>query len=85
MASELWWASIGGSDCEPIRLIRDRKGLPKEWFSIGCGDPHSLEGVVLIEIIPPHTIPLTHAQQKKQERAWKREQARMPAAYRRFD
>lgn len=79
--SVLWWASVGGAKCEPIRV----KG--NEWFSIGCGDPHPMtDAVELVEPIAIDDIPLTKKEEKAQERAWRRDQAKLAAChYRRFD
>jgi hypothetical protein len=88
MKSELWWASIGGNKCEPIRVMRDEAGHPKEWFSIGCADPHPIsDGMQLVEQITSDDIPLTPKEQEKQRKQWERDhKQRHPlAGYRRFD
>lgn len=89
MPSELWWASVGGNTCEPIRVIKDRNGKPKEWFSIGCADPHPIadEGFQLVAQI---TVPLTPEQAERKHAEW---EAKVEAdrkrgiihGYRRFD
>lgn len=44
--SVLWWASIGGAKTEPIRVVEENGR--KLFYSIGCNDPHEMEGVELI-------------------------------------
>lgn len=91
MKTELWWASIGGNTCEPIRVVlEDNDGPPRGWFSIGCADEHTgLEGVELVTQIRDDDIPPTPAEKAAQEAAWQRAQeaarASRPRGYRRFD
>jgi hypothetical protein len=89
MKFELWWASIGGNKCEPVRLMRDKTGKPKEWFSIGCADPHAVDdGMSLVQQIQDEQIPMTPKDAERQRRKWERERARMgvnATGYRLFD
>jgi hypothetical protein len=86
MKTELWWASIGGHKCEPIRvMVRDEDG-PVHWFSIGCADPHPIgPGMVLVEIIEDFEIPPRPQDAAKQRKQWEREHRQPGAGYRRFD
>lgn len=83
MKTELWWASIGGNPCEPVRVVRGENG--DTWFSIGCADPHPLsDAVALVEEIEP--APPTPKEQKRLERAWATQaKAERSGGYRRFD
>lgn len=70
--STLWWASVGGGKTEPIRVV-DEDGK-KVFYSIGCDDPHDMDGGVelLSEI---GLMPLSKRSQAAQEAAntrWER-------------
>ena len=84
--SKLYWASIGGNSCEPIRVMFDAVNQPREWYSIGCQDVHPITDTIeLVEEITD--IPLSKKEAKEQERKWLKEQANYvrPAGYRKFD
>lgn len=85
MATELWWASIGGNTCEPIRVMR----VTKEWFSIGCNDSHPLteEGVQLVaRMDAPDTPKRAEKKRLEWEAKVKRDRKRgIIHGYRRFE
>lgn len=86
MKSELWWASIGGNKCEPIRIIRKNKN-DFEWYSIGCSDAHPcIDGILLIEQILNDDILHTPKEAKAAERKYNKQLKEMAKfSYRRFD
>jgi hypothetical protein len=88
--SKLYWASIGGGKTEPVRVAEENG--KRVFYSIGCTDPHDMEGVELIEEID--AMPLSKRSQAAQDAAnvrWERQRAaeRMAsgrnASYRRWD
>lgn len=86
MKTKLWWASIGGGKTEPIRVTEvDGKQV---FYSIGCTDPHDMEGVELIEEVD--AMPLSRRSQVAKDAAnirWDRyrESVGRNLSYRRFD
>lgn len=83
MKSKLYWASIGGNSCEPIRVIGN------EWYSIGCQDAHPVtDSIDLVkEIID---IPLSKKEVEIQQAKWDKESKNKsiftrPLGYRKFD
>lgn len=82
--TQLWWASVGGGSCEPIR-VRIEGGAPAGFWSIGCTDEHSLDGVELVKQIEPTDLPLNARQAKALEAKWTRSHAREAwKGYRKF-
>lgn len=86
MKGHLWWASVGGNKTEPVRVVT--QGERKVFYSIGCGDPHELEGVELLEKITD--APLSRRSLAASEAANARwsayyEKNRRYLGYRRFD
>ena len=82
--SELWWASIGGHKCEPVRVMLNADGSPIEWFSIGCADAHPVgPGMTLVGKIEDGDIPPRPQDSARQRKRWEREHANAPG-YRRF-
>lgn len=71
LETQLWWASVGGASCEPIR-VRIADGSPAGFWSIGCTDEHSLDGVELVKQIEPEHLPLNARQAAALERKWDR-------------
>lgn len=63
--SKLYWASIGGQKTEPIR-VADENG-EKVFYSIGCNDPHPMEGAELLGEISG--MPLSKRSQAAQNAA----------------
>jgi len=59
--TKLWWASVGGGECEPVRVTVDKAAF----YSIGCNDPHPMAGVVLVKEIGSYDIPLNPAQAER--------------------
>jgi hypothetical protein len=84
LETKLWWASVGGEPCEPVRVAIDRSFF----YSIGCNDPHPLDGVVLVKEIEGHHKPFSPAESeaRRQERLKEFERARKSGnlGYRRF-
>jgi hypothetical protein len=84
--TKLWWASVGGNDCEPVRV--GRKAGKEVFYSIGCADAHPLDGVTLVQEFGDN-VPLTPAQSEHQrklsERAFKRAVAAGNYSYRQWD
>jgi hypothetical protein len=75
--TELWWVSVGGTTCEPARLVKE--GKTSHIFTIGCPDGTLIEpdcGIELVEIIETNEIPLTPEGSRKAEIAWRRKLAR---------
>lgn len=69
--SKLYWASVGGQKTEPVR-VADEEGR-RVFYSIGCNDPHDMEGVELIAEID--AMPLSKRSQASQDAAnirWER-------------
>lgn len=64
----LWFASVGGNPTEVIRISAG------QMYSIGCADPHALNGVELIEMVDD--MPVTAAGMAKKRRAWRARQER---------
>lgn len=89
--TELWWVSVGGTTCEPARIVRE--GKQSRVFTIGCPDGTLIDpdcGVELVERIEKADIPLTPEGSVRAERNWQRKMARDRKAglyhgYRRFD
>lgn len=88
--SKLYWASVGGEKTEPIRVAEENG--KQVFYSIGCNDPHDMEGVELLGEIG--WMPLSKRSQVAQDAAnarWERsrEQQRKQAGhdwhYRRWD
>lgn len=88
--SKLYWASIGGQKTEPIRVV-DENGN-KVFYSIGCNDPHDMDGVELLGEID--WMPLSKRSRSAQEAAntrWERHRERhqeehgWDRSYRRWD
>ncbi|MGY2995496.1 hypothetical protein [Mesorhizobium sp. URHB0026] len=91
MKNELWWVSVGGTTCEPARVVKD--GKEQTVFTIGCPDGTLMApdcGIELVEIIAKADVPLTPEGSKRAEQNWRRKMARDHKAglhhgYRRFD
>lgn len=86
MKGQLYWASVGGSKTEPIRVVTE--GERQVFYSIGCGDPHEMEGVELLGKITE--APLSQRSQAASDAARARwdayyEKQRANLGYRRFD
>lgn len=65
MKSKLYWASVGGQKTEPVRVVElDGKQM---FYSIGCTDPHDMEGVELIAEID--AMPLSKRSEAAQDAA----------------
>jgi hypothetical protein len=88
--SKLYWASIGGEKTEPVRVVEENG--KQVFYSIGCNDPHGMEGVELLGEISG--IPLSRRSQAAQDAAnerWERQRAAertvmgRNASYRRWD
>lgn len=84
--TKLYWASIGGQKTEPVRVVEENG--KKVFYSIGCSDPHDIEGVELIEEID--AMPLSKRSQSAQDAAnirWDRYRASVGRnlSYRRWD
>lgn len=63
--TKLYWASVGGGKTEPVRVAElDGKQV---FYSIGCNDPHDMEGVELIDEID--AMPLSKRSQAAQDAA----------------
>jgi hypothetical protein len=85
MRTQLWWASVGGNKTEPVRVVKE--GGRRIFYSIGCGDPHELDGVELLEKITD--MPLSKRSRAASEAANARwsayyEANRQYLGYRRF-
>lgn len=88
--TKLWWASVGGEKTEPIRVVDE--GGKKVFYTIGCNDPHDMDGVELLgEIL---AMPLSKRSRSAQNAAnarWEsqqfrhREQHGWDRGYRRWD
>jgi hypothetical protein len=81
--SEIWWASVGGNSCEPVRVLTENG--QKVFYSIGCGDAHPLDGVVLVrEADPPLSPKESVKERRNRDRAFNRAVAAGNYAYRHF-
>lgn len=87
--NKLYFASIGGNPCEPIRVMFDARNQPREWYSIGCQDAHPItDSIDLVkEIID---IPLSKKEVEIQQAKWDKENKNKsiftrPLGYRKFD
>jgi hypothetical protein len=90
MMSKLYWASVGGEKTEPVRVAEENG--KQVFYSIGCNDPHEMDGVELLGEI--NSMPLSKRSQAAQDAAnarWntQREQHRQDhgwnRSYRRWD
>lgn len=70
----LWFASVGGNRAEPVRIHNG------QMYTIGCADPHGLEGVELLERILRENLPMTKEQEERAHKAWVRQVQRERAA-----
>lgn len=61
----LWFASVGGNPTEVVRISGG------QMYSIGCADPHPLDGIELIEMITKDDMPLSVKRQAAQDRAFR--------------
>lgn len=80
----LWFASVGGNPTEVVRVSNG------QMYSIGCADPHPLDGIEFIERIAKNDMPLSVKRQASQDRAFRaartrfRNQHGFSQGYRRF-
>lgn len=84
--TKLYWASIGGQQTEPVRVVEENG--QQVFYSIGCNDPHDMTGVELIAEID--AMPLSKRSQAAQDAAnvrWERyrEAVGRNLSYRRWD
>lgn len=80
---KIWWASVGGNPCEPVRVRTEDS--EQVFYSIGCGDAHPLDGVILVkEADAPLSPKESVKEQRRRDRAFKKAIAAGNYAYRRF-
>lgn len=78
--SELWWVSVGGSDCEPARVVYSPKGpwtaesVPRTIYTIGCADGTIFSPTCGIELVETIANPaLTPTQKRERNELWEKQ------------
>jgi hypothetical protein len=90
MASELWWVSVGGNECEPARVVTEDGA--QMVYTIGCNTGTLVsEGTIdLVQVMNAGYIPDSPKQAEEKRIAWEKQRTMdyrrgISHGYRRFD